>query len=69
MRRVMQGLKFVVAPNRGRWLLTVGRTYLGDHSSPELALRAAVDMARRTRGNNQVMLQDKDGGLEQRWPA
>jgi len=69
MVRMMQGLRFVVSPIRDHWRLTVGRTFLGDHRSPERALRAAVDMARRTGGNNQVLLQDKDGGLEQRWPA
>lgn len=69
MGRLMQGLRFVIAPTRDYWRLTVGRTFLGDHRSPELALRAAVDMARRTGGNNQVLLQNKDGGFEQRWPA
>ena len=68
MGRVMQGLKFIVAPNRDRWLLTVGRTFLGDHPNIDLALRAAVDMARRTGGDNRVLLQSEDGGLEQRWP-
>jgi hypothetical protein len=65
----MQGLKFIVSPNRDRWSLTVGQTFLGDHPSPELALRAGVDMARRTRGDSRVLLQGEDGGLEQRWPT
>jgi hypothetical protein len=65
----MQGLRFVISPGRDTWTLSVGRTVLGYHRSSEKALRAAVDMAKRTRGENFVMLETLDGNLEQCWPA
>ena len=65
----MQGLRFVISPGHDTWTLSVGRTVLGHHRSSEKALRAAVDMARRTRGDNFVMLETLNGDLEQRWPA
>jgi hypothetical protein len=65
----MQSLSFIVAPDFNRWVLTVGRTYLGEHATPERALKAAFDMARRTRGDNRVFLMADDGGLEQQWPS
>lgn len=65
----MQALSFVVSPTLNRWVLMVGRTYLGDHETPERALRAAFDMARRTRGNNRVYLVGDDGAMMQQWPS
>lgn len=65
----MQVLRFLISADRDSWTLSVGRTVLGRHVSSEKALRAAVDMARRTRGNNCVFLEGKDGGMEQYWPS
>jgi len=65
----MQALSFVVSHTLNRWVLMVGRTYLGEHETPERALRVAFDMARRTRGNNRVYLVGDDGAMQQQWPS
>jgi hypothetical protein len=57
----MQVLSFVVRPSNNRWVLSVGRTVLGNHPTSERALRAAFDMSRRTGGNNRVFLADEAG--------
>ena len=61
----MQTLSFVVSHNLNRWVLMVGRTYLGTHATSERALRAAFDMARRTGGDNRVYLVGDDGALRE----
>lgn len=66
---MMQPLRFLVSPNQGRWTLSVGPTVLANHSTLDRAVRAAVDMARRTRGNNRVFLESEDGRVQQHWPA
>lgn len=59
----MQILSFVVTPSNDRWLLSVGKTQLGNHPTPERALRAAFDMSRRTGGDNRIYLASQDGSL------
>ncbi|WP_084645383.1 DUF2188 domain-containing protein [Devosia insulae] len=66
---MMQPLRFLVSPNQGGWTLSVGPTVLASHSTLDRAVRAAVDMARRTRGNNRVFLESEDGQVQQHWPA
>lgn len=61
----MQVLSFVVTPNNDRWVLSVGRTFLGNHPTPERALRAAFDMSRRTGGANRIFLAKQDGSMTQ----
>lgn len=61
----MQVLSFVVTPSNDRWVLSVGRTMLGNHPTSERALRAAFDMSRRTGGDNRIYLADEDGSMIQ----
>jgi hypothetical protein len=61
----MQVLSFVVTPTNDRWVLSVGRTMLGNHPTPERALRAAFDMSRRTGGDNRIFLANQDGSMVQ----
>jgi hypothetical protein len=61
----MQNLSFIITPNNDRWVLTVGRTFLGNHRTSERALRAAFDMARRTGGDSRVFLADEEGAMTQ----
>lgn len=65
---MMQPLRFLVSPSQGRWTLSVGATVLANHSTQDRAVRAAVDMARRTGGNNRVFLEREDGRVQQHWP-
>lgn len=65
----MQPLRFLVSPGQGVWTLSVGVTVLGRHSTPDRAVRAAVDMARRTKGDNRVFLEGEDGRLHIQWPS
>ena len=65
----MQPLRFLVSPNQGAWTLSVGLTVLGQHATPDRAVRAAVDMARRTKGDNRVFLEGEDGRLHLQWPS
>lgn len=66
---MMQPLRFLVSPSQGAWTLSVGLTVLGQHATPDRAVRAAVDMARRTKGNNRVFLEGEDGSLHLQWPS